>query len=86
MALHGVAEWGNVWRCHEWHRATGKVAHRDVWEPFLDLVGERGDLFSIRWVSCHIEIEGNEKARQLAEEGRGSHRSGTLGACTSKIS
>ena len=58
----GVAEWGDVWRRHEWHTATGEVAHRDLWEPFLDLVRERGELFSIQWVPSHIEIEGNEQA------------------------
>ena len=69
----GVTEWGYVWRRHQWHTATGEVAHRDLWEPFLDVVRERGELFSIQWVPSHIEIEGNEKADQLAEEGRVRH-------------
>ena len=69
----GVTEWGEVWWQHQWRTATGDVAHRDPWEPFLDLVRERGDLFSIQWVPSHIEIEGNERADQLAEEGRVRH-------------
>ena len=69
----GVTEWGDVWRRHQWHTATGEVAHGDLWEPFLDLVRERGDLFSIQWVPSHIEIQGNEKAHRLAEEGRVRH-------------
>ena len=46
----GVTEWGAVWRRHQWRTATGDVAHRDLWEPSLDLVQKRGDLFSILWV------------------------------------
>ena len=45
----------------------------DLWEPFLDMVRERGNLFSIQWVPSHIDIMGNEKADQLAEEGRVRH-------------
>ena len=69
----GVIEWGEVWRRHQWRTATGDVTHRDLWEPFLDLVRERGDLFSIQWAPSHIEIMGNERADQLAEEGRVRH-------------
>ena len=49
------------------------VAHRDLWEPFLDLVQARGDLFPIKWVPSHIDIMGNERVDQLAEEGRVRH-------------
>ena len=77
MALHGVTEWGDASRCHQWHTTTGEVAHRDLWDPcgnpFLDLVRERGDLFSIQLVPSHIKIGGKEKARQLAEKGRVRH-------------
>ena len=69
----GVTEWGEVWRRHHWRTATGDVAHGDLWEPFLDLVRERGDTFSIQWVPSHIEIMGNERADQLAEKGRVRH-------------
>ena len=69
----GVTEWGDMWRRRQWRTATGHVAHTDSWEPFLDLVGERGDLFSIQWVPLHIDIMGNEKADQLAEEERVRH-------------
>ena len=65
---NGVTEWAAVWRS-----AKGDVAHRDLWEPFVDLVQTRGDLFSIRWVPSHIDIMGNEKADQLAKEGRVRH-------------
>ena len=33
----------------------------------------RGDLFSIQWVPSHIDIMGNKKTDQLAEEGRVRH-------------
>ena len=69
----GVTEWGEVWRRHQWRTTTVDVAHRDLWEPFLELVRERGDLFSIQWVPSHFEIMGNERADQLAEEGRVRH-------------
>ena len=64
-----MTEWGR----HRWRTATGDVAHRDLWEPFLDLVQARGDLFSIHWVPSHIDIMGNERADQFAEEGRVRH-------------
>ena len=51
----------------------GRRGARDLWEPFLDLVRERGDLFSIQWMPSHIEIMGNERADQFAEEGRVRH-------------
>ena len=69
----GVTEWGAVWRRHQWHTATSHVAHRDWWEPFLDVVLDRGDLFSIQWVPSHIDIMGNARADQLAKEGRVRH-------------
>ena len=69
----GVTEWGAVWRRHKWRTATGDVSHRDLWEPFLDLVQTRGDLFPIQWVPSHVDIMGNEKADQLAEERRVRH-------------
>ena len=39
----------------------------------LDLVQEKGELFSIQWVPSHIDIMGNERVDQLAEEGRVRH-------------
>ena len=62
-----------VWQRHQWRTATGDVAHSDLGVPFLEMVHSRGDLFSIHWVPWHIDIMGDEKADQLAEEGRGRH-------------
>ena len=34
---------------------------------------EKGELFSIRCVPSHIDVMGNERANQLAEQGRVKH-------------
>ena len=43
------------------------VANRDLWEPFIDLVLERGDV-TFRWVKGHGDDPMNETVDLLAVE------------------
>lgn len=56
---------------HKWHhngwmtQAKTEVKNRDLWEPFIDLVIQRGDV-RFTWVKGHSGDPGNERADQLA--------------------
>ncbi len=45
--------WREGWRRRGWLNSQKKpVANRDLWEPFVELVHERGDV-TFRWVKGH---------------------------------
>ena len=61
-------KWYEGWRRRGWTNSQRKpVANRDLWEPFIDLVLERGDV-SFRWVKGHGGDPMNELVDQLAVE------------------
>jgi ribonuclease HI len=45
--------WWRGWMTRGWKNASGKpVANRDLWEPLIELVRQRGDV-TFRWVKGH---------------------------------
>ncbi|MCP5025361.1 MAG: hypothetical protein GY929_03675 [Actinomycetia bacterium] len=64
--------WYEGWLRRNWLNSQKKpVANRDLWEPFIDLVLERGDV-EFRWVKGHSGEPMNELVDQLAVEARDS--------------
>ena len=64
--------WWTGWRARGWLNSAKKpVANRDLWEPLVDLVEERGDV-TFRWVKGHSGHPMNDLVDLLAVEA--SHR------------
>ena len=60
--------WWTGWRARGWVNSAKKpVANRDLWEPLIDLVEERGDV-TFRWVKGHSGHPGNDLVDRLAVE------------------
>lgn len=58
--------WWVGWRSRGWVNSAKKpVANRDLWEPLIDLVEERGDV-SFRWVKGHSGHPMNDLVDELA--------------------
>ncbi|HEX6515602.1 MAG TPA: ribonuclease H [Nocardioidaceae bacterium] len=58
--------WWRGWHTRGWLNSAKKpVANRDLWEPLVDLVAERGDV-TFRWVKGHAGDPMNELADRLA--------------------
>lgn len=78
--------WHEGWRRRGWKNSQRKpVANRDLWEPFIDLVLDRGDV-TFRWVKGHAGDPMNDLVDRLAveaamtqRESSGSHPPSTLG-------
>ncbi len=59
--------WWKGWLRNGWQNSAKKpVANRDLWEPFVELVADRGDEIAFRWVKGHAGHPLNELADQLA--------------------
>jgi ribonuclease HI len=60
--------WWTGWRSRGWLNSARKpVANRDLWEPLVDLVEERGDV-DFRWVKGHSGHPMNDLVDRLAVE------------------
>lgn len=60
--------WWAGWRARGWTTSAKKpVANRDLWEPLVDLVEERGDV-TFRWVKGHSGHPMNDLVDRLAVE------------------
>ena len=58
--------WWIGWRSRGWVNSAKKpVANRDLWEPLIDLVEQRGDV-TFRWVKGHSGHPMNDLVDQLA--------------------
>ena len=61
-------EWWRGWLARGWTTSARKpVANRDLWEPLVALVNERGDV-AFRWVKGHSGDEMNDLVDRLAVE------------------
>jgi ribonuclease HI len=61
-------KWYAGWMQRGWKNSQRKpVANRDLWEPFIELVLERGDV-TFRWVKGHGVDPMNEMVDLLAVE------------------
>jgi ribonuclease HI len=60
--------WWQGWQRRGWLNSQRKpVANRDLWEPFVDLVNERGDV-RFQWVKGHSGDRMNDLVDLLAVE------------------
>ncbi len=60
--------WWKGWIKRGWKNSKKEpVANRDLWEPFIELVNERGDV-TFRWVKGHGGDPNNDLADRLAVE------------------
>jgi ribonuclease HI len=60
--------WWKGWIARGWQTSAKKpVVSRDLWEPLITLVNERGDV-SFRWVKGHSGDEMNDLVDRLAVE------------------
>jgi len=60
--------WWEGWIRRGWTNSAKKpVANRDLWEPFVELVRDRGDV-TFRWVKGHSGHPMNDLVDQLAVE------------------
>ncbi|MGH3470779.1 MAG: ribonuclease H family protein [Nocardioidaceae bacterium] len=58
--------WWRGWQRRGWVTSAKKpVANRDLWEPLVDLVNERGDV-TFRWVKGHSGNPMNDRVDALA--------------------
>ena len=58
--------WWTGWRARGWLNSAKKpVANRDLWEPLIDLVEDRGDV-TFRWVKGHSGHPMNDLVDGLA--------------------
>jgi len=58
--------WWQGWLDRNWRNAQKKpVANRDLWEPLIHAVNERGDV-AFRWVKGHSGHDMNDFVDQLA--------------------
>jgi ribonuclease HI len=59
--------WWEGWLQKNWtNTQKGPVVNRDLWEPLIEIVRQRGITF--RWVKGHSEDPMNELVDQLAAE------------------
>ena len=66
--------WWKGWLARDWVTSARKpVVSRDLWEPLITLVNERGDV-SFRWVKGHSGDPMNDLVDRLAVEA--SHQAG----------
>lgn len=67
-------EWWKGWLKRGWTNSAKKpVANRDLWEPFIELVRDRGDV-TFRWVKGHSGDEMNDLVDRLAVEAATTQR------------
>lgn len=66
--VKGLTEWHNAWKQRGWKKKGVPMPNRDLWIA-LDEQTQRLDV-SFKWVRGHNGDEGNEKADDLASQGR----------------
>jgi ribonuclease HI len=68
--------WWRRWRDNGWLTSGRKpVANRDLWEPLVALVDDRGDV-AFRWVKGHSGHPLNDLADRLAVAAAAGHARG----------
>lgn len=71
--------WWPGWVKRGWKNSKGEpVANRDLWEPLIALVRERGDV-RFRWVKGHGGDPFNDRVDRLAVEAAESQRGRRVG-------
>ena len=69
----GITEWSPRWQHHGWRVKSREVGHRDVREAIFCLRQSARALLKFVWTPSHMQVEGNGRANNLAEDGREQH-------------
>lgn len=69
-AQRGCTAWRHGWKRQNWTRGNTALANADLWRELDGLLDTR--IVDVRWVRGHAGTIGNERADELAEEGRRS--------------
>ncbi|MDE1996195.1 MAG: ribonuclease HI [Rhizobiaceae bacterium] len=82
QAVKGCNGWRHIWKTNGWKKITPNTRSRkrtienaDLWKS-IDLQLSSNHLISVAWCKGHAGIDGNERADQLADQGRLSVRRG----------
>jgi ribonuclease HI len=81
-AVKGCNSWRHIWKNNGWKK-TGPnakvrrrtIANPDLWQA-IDLQLSRNQLLTVAWCKGHSGLRGNERADELADNGRLSIRNG----------
>lgn len=77
--VEGANVWMKTWKARGWSkrklsspkREEGGIANLDLWKAIDEALSNTASSdISIKWVKGHADIAGNERADQLAEQGR----------------
>ena len=68
----GLQGYALKWQAQQWVTGRGPVINVDLWTELLSLLASSVATFVWVKVPSHVDIEGNERADWLAEEGRKS--------------
>lgn len=75
-AVKGCNSWRHIWKNNGWKKIVPNanarsriIANQELWKA-IDLQLSGNPLISIAWCKGHFGIEGNERADELAEDGR----------------
>ena len=69
--VKGVNGGASRWKEKDWIGVAGSlVAHTDLWMLILDLVAALGPRLAVIHVHSHINLDGNDRADALANQGR----------------
>ncbi|TCL89839.1 ribonuclease HI [Rhizobium sp. PP-WC-2G-219] len=76
--VKGTNEWMPIWKSKGWSkrrpnspkREGGEIKNIDLWRAIDVALDGNGGRIVIRWVKGHIGVAGNERADELAEQGR----------------
>ena len=66
----GATGAARIWKIRGWHGSHGPILHPELWEELLQLIAGHQGILSWYKVPSHVQIEGNERANDLAEWGR----------------
>lgn len=66
--VNGCLTWRHGWKRKNWTRGKAVLANTDLWEDLDGLLEAR--VVDVRWTRGHVGTIGNERADELAEEGR----------------
>ncbi|MGV2049297.1 ribonuclease H family protein [Agrobacterium sp. 22-209-1] len=86
--VNGVNDWRHKWKRNGWKKspaATEHVKNVDLWRAIDEALSNTPhSRISIKWVKGHADIAGNERADELAEQGR--MEAETRGRCEDELS
>lgn len=66
--VNGCLTWRHGWKRRNWTRGKAALANADLWDELDALLDARA--VDVRWTRGHVGTAGNERADELADQGR----------------